>query len=326
MTRILFILVFTLAATGIAALDTDDYASGIPVEMYSGSGSVHPVSAEPRSLLTGAVSEWRQGDYEVYLWEVLPDILFFDTLNYRVQSLFFKRIAFFVEKQDFRGKVLSWDRVNNQHGYNAHNYGASDLADFFTKAAPESLSPQERMLRDICVRNGIILETSRGYIALGGGILSISRESTLEHRKYLLTHEFFHGVYYSLSRYRYEAEEIWRSLPLSEKRLWTLFLSSRGYDVSGTELVINEFQAYLVQLPSVLWSSFQNKQFIPNIVTTFPGYNDFVVDFFKEHPEAFRKTHARLEAVLRKVSSFDFLAYRDMLFSVRESETDGPDG
>ena len=79
-------------------------------------------------------SAWRQSDYELFAWNLYPSILIFDMRSYEVQSRFFKRLAFFVEKRGFRGEMLSDAELAARHGWNAHNYRPEDLAGFYNVA------------------------------------------------------------------------------------------------------------------------------------------------------------------------------------------------
>ena len=45
------------------------------------------------------------------------------------------------------------------------------------------------------------------------------------------------------------ASQLWDSLPSAERRFYTQFLDSLGYDGSDRFLAVNEFQAYLMQQP-----------------------------------------------------------------------------
>src|SRR5208337_1496261 len=44
-------------------------------------------------------------------------------------------------------------------------------------------------------------------------------------------------------------QQLWDSLPKAEKKFYTSFLDSLGYDTADPTLVVNEFQAYLMQQP-----------------------------------------------------------------------------
>jgi hypothetical protein len=82
-----------------------------------------------------------------------------------------------------------------------------------------------------------------------GAVLSISRSSSAIERRYLLTHESFHGVFFSSLEYREFCFGLWDSLPEVERQFYRDFLDSLGYDSNDRLLAVNEFQAYLMQQP-----------------------------------------------------------------------------
>ncbi len=89
-----------------------------------------------------------------------------------------------------------------------------------------------------------------GTISPGrGGILSISRSSYPLLRRHLLTHECYHGLFFSLPEFRQAAIEAWEQLSENEKEFWRLFFRWVGYDTEDPYLTVNEYQAYLFQQP-----------------------------------------------------------------------------
>jgi len=95
----------------------------------------------------------------------------------------------------------------------------------------------------------MIVESLGGWIPGRGGVLSISRSSSRIERRLLLAHESFHGIFFSSPEYRGFCQDLWASLPAEEKGFYEAFLDSLGYDVTDPTLVVNEFQAYLMQQP-----------------------------------------------------------------------------
>jgi len=67
---------------------------GITISLFS----LAPIPADPGKILSYPQASWRDKRYEVFRWDVFPQILIFDTANYDVQDQLFKRLAFFVEK------------------------------------------------------------------------------------------------------------------------------------------------------------------------------------------------------------------------------------
>ena len=136
-------------------------------------------------------------------------LLIFDTADYATQSRLFRRLAFFVEKRGFRGRLLTDEDLAGRRGYNAHDYAAPDLARFFTLAQHEGvvLNEAELLLRDVAVMHGIVQpDPGGGWRAGAGAILSISQASSPLLRDLLLRHEALHGLYFTHARYR---ESVW---------------------------------------------------------------------------------------------------------------------
>jgi hypothetical protein len=225
-----------------------------------------PLPAEPAVVLLYNPRQWRQPEYELFAWERFPGILILDTADYTVQDRFFKRLAFFVEKEGYRGRLLSDPEMRGKHGYNAHDYRAEDLARFFAAADAQGfpLNREEELLRAILKANGLLRggtsgedrvtgaggASARAAATAGqGAVLSISRESSEILRALLLTHEAFHGLFFTLPRYREACQQAWRDLPDPERKFWRLFLDWGGYDSRDGYLAANEMQAYLFQQP-----------------------------------------------------------------------------
>ena len=208
-----------------------------------------PIPAAPGMILDWDRSTWRSPDFEVFSWDAFPHVLIFDTASYDVQSDLFKRMAYFVEKAGYRGRIEDPSALAGRHGYNAHDYQAEDLARFFAEAARQgiSLTPGESRLEQILEANDLIRKTSGGFEPGEGAVISISRSSPPALRQLLLTHESAHGEFFSLPQFRDGTEAVWESLSPVEQDIWRTYLSSKAYDATDHYLVVNEFQAYLFQ-------------------------------------------------------------------------------
>jgi len=217
-----------------------------------------PITASLEQALDAPVSTWRSAAVELYRWDLFPDVVIFDTASFPVQDRMFTRLAYFLEKRGFRGKLLGNARLAGRHGWNAHDYGAEGLAAFFSAAAEISfpLNPEELAARQLAEDQGII-SSSRGRFLPGhGAVLSICRSSSAVERRLLLAHESFHGIFFSSEAYRDFCMRLWDSLPEAEKAFYESFLDSLGYDSADPTLVVNEFQAYLMQQPLAYAASY----------------------------------------------------------------------
>ncbi|MDR1470623.1 MAG: hypothetical protein LBT00_15195 [Spirochaetaceae bacterium] len=208
-----------------------------------------PLAADPGVILDYPQTVWRNDDYEVFRWESFPTVLIFDTADYAVQDKLFKRLAFFTEKKGYRGRLVPDDELAGQHGWNAHDYRAEDLAAFYELARRQNfpLLPEERFLKDILIDNGI-LTTRDGSVSAGeGAVVSVSRESNGYLRRLFMAHECFHGIYFvdedfrAFTRQRYDAFD-----PVSKKVIISYF-DYQSYDITDEYLVFNEFMAHLLQ-------------------------------------------------------------------------------
>jgi hypothetical protein len=210
-----------------------------------------PLRADLPGIIDASPTGWRSAAAEVYRWTRFPDILIVDSASFAVQDRLFSRLAYYLEKSGFRGRLLTNAQLAGRHGWNAHDYGAAGLADFFSAAVATSfpLNPEEIALRRLSLQEGIIFASRSGYDPGKGGILGISQSSSRVERELLLTHESFHGVFFSSAEYRDFCQGLWDSLSPELRSFYESFLGSLGYDIGAPTLVINEFQAYLMQQP-----------------------------------------------------------------------------
>jgi hypothetical protein len=210
-----------------------------------------PISAGLDKVLRTPTAAWRSPLLEVFGWDLFPDILVIDTVDFHFQDRMFTRLAYFVEKKGFRGRLMTNAQLAGRHGWNAHDYGPDGLAFFYNAASEKAfpLNPEEKALEALALREGILVPDG-DHVAPGrGGVLSISRSSSEIERRYLLTHESFHGIFFSSPEYREFCFRLWDSIPPAERRFYRSFLDSLGYDGDDRFLAVNEFQAYLMQQP-----------------------------------------------------------------------------
>ena len=231
--------------------------------------SLEPISADPGKILSWPQASWRDRRYEVFRWDIFPQILIFDTADYDVQDHLFKRLAFFVEKAGYRGRLVRDEEIANLHGWNAHDYRALDLAAFFA-AAEKSKFPllsEERELKSILLDSGILQKNSAQQIVPGkGAIISISRESDKTDkglRPRFMTHEGFHGIYFIDEDFRNFSRSRWESFPAPAKKFLLSFFEFQAYDIKDPFLVVNEFMAHVLQQP-VSQISWYFGEFQPN--------------------------------------------------------------
>jgi hypothetical protein len=220
-----------------------------------------PIPSDPGSILEYDRAAWRSSRYELFSWGAFPNVLIFDFADYATQALYFGRLGFFVAVRGEAGRIEPQEHYSGRHVYNAHDYRPEALSQFFelARTSGAALNAQERSLKDICVRNGLLVEKQDGSVSPGSGaIASVSRETTpFWVRKVLLTHELSHGLFYVVPGYREKCMALWQELPESQRSFITLFLGNKGsldgragyegYDTTNTYLMVNEMQAHVMQ-------------------------------------------------------------------------------
>ncbi|MDR2536413.1 MAG: hypothetical protein LBD29_10335 [Treponema sp.] len=218
------------------------------VHIFSWEGE--PIPADPRVILNYSQQNWRDKRYELFRWDVFPLILIFDVIDYQIQDRLFKRLAFFVEKAGYRGKLATNEEMADLHGWNAHDYRAEDLAVFFETARQTQfrLNWEEGELANILLDAGIIHQNSAGEFSPGtGAIVSISRESPDYLRTRFMVHEGFHGIFFVDEDFQEFSRRRFENFPASIKRFIISFFDYQHYDIKNEYLVINEFMAHVLQ-------------------------------------------------------------------------------
>jgi hypothetical protein len=270
----------------------------------STAGLPDPLPADMGVMLHYPQDQWRRSDWELFSWNLFPSILVFDLRDYALQADFFKRLAFFVEKKGSRGEILAEQELEGRHGWNAHDYRAPDLARFFTLAEKEGveLNRRELQLRRVLLEQGVIERVQDGYRGGDGGVISITRESSRRLRYLFAVHEGYHGFFFAAPEFRKRVEQIWQGLSEQEQWFWYRFLEWNRYDIADPYLVINEFQAYLMQQHlSYVETYFKNHK-IPQVLSSWPHYRPEMEAFLTEHPEHFRQAAQEVQRAALEIA------------------------
>jgi hypothetical protein len=229
-----------------------------------------PINADPVLVIEWPRENWRNRNYEVFRWDSFPSLLIFDFADYAVQDRMLKRLAFFVEKTGFRGRLAHDYEIEELHGWNAHDYRAEDLANFFDAAKKINfpLLAEERELEKILLNEKIIME-ERGSIAPGiGAIISISRESPSYLRYRFLAHEGYHGLFFIDEDFRDFNRRRWDQLPSAARRFIVSYFEFQQYDVRDEYLLLNEFMAHILQQSVSQAAEYFGKQLPERLETT----------------------------------------------------------
>ncbi|MDH7483147.1 MAG: hypothetical protein QHH01_00810, partial [Spirochaetales bacterium] len=187
-----------------------------------------------------------QEDHAWFRWDVKPEVMIMVFRDYAVQDRYLKRLAFFVEKYGFVGRLARDDEIRDLHGWNAHDYRAEDLARFFSEAEQQGfdLNPQEIELRSLLMTNGIIRKHAQGYSAGIGAMVSITQESESSLQYKFLVHELSHALFFTDRNYRDLAITRWQSMSEAERWFLKRYFGWMRYDVTNEFLMANEMQAY----------------------------------------------------------------------------------
>jgi hypothetical protein len=240
-------------------------------------------------------------DYSVYRWDLLPSVYAFDFRDYATQDRYLKRMAFFVEKNGYRGKLEKDTQIASLHGWNAHDYNAEDLASFYSAAEKTNfqLDREEIELRDFLVTKGIIRKSTDGFMAGAGAIISITRETEGYLRFLFLTHESTHAIFFVDDQYRAFATSMWNSMTKAEKWFWFLYFGWMYYDTSSSYLMANEMQAYLLQQPVSRSTEYFTKTLPQRLLEKHPELEKPLSDYMAAYGNSFKEMAGELDGWLR---------------------------
>jgi len=236
-------------ASGQAKLSGDGIGKFILRPLKETEVFPNPIKADPVLVIVWPRENWRNNSYEVFKWDRFPSLLIFDFADYEIQDRMLKRLAFFVEKAGFRGRLSHDHEIAHLHGWNAHDYKADDLARFFDTARKTNfpLLDEEWELEKILLNEGII-RRELGNITEGyGGIISISREAPEFLRYRFMVHEAFHGLFFIDEDFRDFSRRRWEQFPSHAKRFIVSYFDYRDYDTKDEYLLINEFMGHVLQ-------------------------------------------------------------------------------
>ncbi len=229
------------------------------------------IRADPQLMINWPQDRWRDSRFELFAWDRFPSILIMDTRDYAVQSSFFKRLAFFVEKAGYTGTLQPDSVIGPLHGFNAHDYRAESLADFFTAVDRTGfpINADEQLLRDILEIHGIISKKDGEWVPGQGAILSISRQSSLSLRYLFMAHEAFHGLFFTDSGFRSFTAGVYTAQDSRSRAFlqsYFAIIDTLAYDTGDTYLMHNEFMAYLLQQGQGRVASYFTDVLVPRFV------------------------------------------------------------
>ncbi len=214
--------------------------------------ALEPIEAHPLAILSSDPASFRRGRYEFFAWKELPGILIFRFKDYGVQDDYLKRLAFYVEKKGFRGRLARDEEIRGLHGWNAHDYRARDLGRFYAKAEAEgfTLNASEIELKDLLLGMGHLIRGENGIEgAEDRAIISTSPASGAAMERRFMAHELYHGIYFTDPEFRAAAAELWVRTDPEVKAYVLEYFDYKEYDLDDDDLMVNELASYFLQQP-----------------------------------------------------------------------------
>jgi len=149
----------------------------------------------------------------------------------------------------------------------AHDYAAPDLARFFTLARETNfpLNDSEVELRSRLVASGVLVPTAQGWEPGTGALVGISLDSPPALRASLFVHEGYHGLYFTSPAFREGVRTVWQGLSEDAREVFRTYLARSRYDPTNEALMINEFQAYVLQRSTRHWRSFFEERVLSSV-------------------------------------------------------------
>lgn len=117
-------------------------------------------------------------------------------------------------------------------------------------------------------------------------------------RYLFITHEGYHGVYFSTPGYRDAVADVWNDLSETEQNFWKTFLDWKRYNIKDEYLVVNEFQAYLMQQKVENIDGYYKDYIIPKMKSSLPAKAEELDLFLEEYPYHFVHSAEKVENAL----------------------------
>ncbi len=152
----------------------------------------------------------------------------------------------FVERDRFCEFDPDFPLVNYKKLVAGHNLPSPVIKDFFNDVVGSEdpgLTPNEaeQAVFDNFVNSPRVTQLRNGFYLIGFSIQS------MKDQKGVLTHEVFHAYTFLNPRYRAVVSDFWKQTVTAEDRASITKEIGLAYNVEDEELVMDEFQAYLIQ-------------------------------------------------------------------------------
>ncbi len=216
----------------------------------------------------------KTSDTSINILSENSSVLIVDFPSLNRQGLALNRVAALIEKKEApRDRILTSEELISfieiqgdkfETFYLGHNYSGRKLAKFFNLADRQNinLSHQELFVRDVATKGRLINKLNGLWKAqepekiLISSVQAASNDPNsrgiidMKMRDTILRHEISHGDFVTRPKYRNYCIDFWnQKMTGKEREVFRQFISNRGYDVRDTNILIDEFQAFLVHTP-----------------------------------------------------------------------------
>ncbi|GAB6275855.1 MAG: hypothetical protein SAMD01599839_03950 [Rectinema sp.] len=245
--------------------------------------------------------------YYLARWDLRPEVLLFLFKDYAIQDRYLKRLAFFVEKIGFVGRLAQDSEIADLHGWNAHDYRPEDLARFFDTAAGQKfpLSAEEIELRELLIKEGVILKNGTRIVPGKGAIVSITQASPAYLQYRFLAHELSHALFFTDGRYKDLVLSLYQKMTDDEKWFLIRYFRWMRYDVDSSYLMANEMQAYLVQQPLKDLEKYFSDTLGDRLAKEHPELADAIHGYMQQHLSALVAIARQLDSYLQASYGFE---------------------
>lgn len=217
-----------------------------------------PINSDLKFIFNYKKENYRRDSFELFKLIAEPNIYVLKFKNLNDQSLMLKRMAFFIEKKEFRGTLLPNNELENKVGWKGHNYRLKDIILFFNAAQKSNikLNKEETILKNLIIINKLAyIENNTIKIkdkSRNTAFATYSEDATTSKiaQMIIFMHEILHMYFFIDNNFNKAISNFWNKNILSkDKKAWIKFLDNKGYDVKSKYLVINEFYTYTTQIP-----------------------------------------------------------------------------
>ncbi|WP_232535942.1 hypothetical protein [Borrelia sp. A-FGy1] len=217
-----------------------------------------PINSDLKFIFNYKKENYRRNSFEFFNLIADPAIYVLKFKKLKDQSLMLKRLAFFTEKKNFIGKILSNKELENKKGWTGHNYRLEDIIIFFNMAKKLNikLNKEEIILRNIIIANKLVnienhtLKVKNKSRNIAFATYSEDKTISRDAQMIILMHEILHMHFFTDNNISKSVSTFWnQNILKKDKKAWIKFLDSKDYYIKSNNLVINEFYAYTIQIP-----------------------------------------------------------------------------